>query len=96
MIFAGPRNNDYTILSITTVTKKVNPDSDYDIEVDPVKYPMLKLNKLSYIRTHKQTTVHKSSLTTQISDLKGAYEELYLDVLEKLEEFNNKTRDGAL
>ena len=96
LIIGGPRNNDYTVLPISTITKKQNLDLDYDIEISPQKYPLLNLNKVSYIRTHKQTTVHKASLTTQISDLKKEYEDLYLNVLEKLEDFNSKIMNDAL
>lgn len=96
LIIGGPRNNDYTVLPISTVTRKANLDTDYDIEVDPAKYPLLNLDKLSYIRTHKQTTVHTASLTTQVSDLRASYEELYLTVLAKLEEYNNGILDNAL
>ncbi len=39
--------------------------------VDVTKYPKLNLLKNCYIRTHKQTIVHKASLTSQISDLKA-------------------------
>lgn len=63
---------------------------EYDIEVKPSKYPMLNLTQVSYIRTHKQTTIHRAALTSKIGNLKDTYEELYLTVLEKLEDFNNK------
>lgn len=96
LIIGGPRNNDFTVLPISTVTNKANLDADYDIEVDPQKYPLLNLNKICYVRTHKQTTVHRASLTTQIGNMRDDYEDLYLDVLGKLEEFNNKTLDAAL
>ena len=96
LIIGGPRNNDYTVLPISTVTKKTNLDADYDIEVEPTKYPLLNLNKVSYVGTHKQTTVHRASLTTQIGNMKDDYEDLYLNVLEKLEEFNNMTLNDAL
>lgn len=96
LIIGGPRNNDYTVLPISTVTKKVNLDADYDIEVNPAKYPLLNLNKICYVRTHKQTTVHRASLTTQIGNMKDDYEDLYLTVLEKLEEFNSNILNSAL
>jgi uncharacterized protein YifN (PemK superfamily) len=96
LIVSGPRNNDYTVLPISTVTKKANLDADYDIELDPLKYPLLNLNKVCYVRTHKQTTVHKASLTTQIGDMKCQYQDLYLQILQKLEEFNNFIMDNAL
>lgn len=78
------------------MSNKSNLDSDYDIEADPVKYPLLNLNKVSYIRTHKQTVVHQGALTTQIGDLKLHYEDLYLTVLGKLEDFNKHVMDTAL
>lgn len=96
LIVGGPRNNDYTVLPISRVTKKANLDLEYDLEVDPTKYPLLHLNEISYVRVHKQTTVHKASLTSVIGDMKGEYEDLYLNVLEKLEEFNKTTLDHAL
>ena len=96
LIIGGPRNNDYTILPISTVSKKENLDMDYDIKVEPGVYPLLNLTQVSYIRTHKQTTVHRAALTSQIGDLKESYTELYLKVLEKLEEFNKNTLNNAL
>ena len=96
LIIGGPRNNDYTVLPISTVTKKANLDSEYDLEINPANYPLLHLEKLSYVRVHKQTTVHKVSLTSLIGDMKTEYADLYLNVLEKLEEFNKITIDNAL
>ena len=96
LIIGGPRNNDYTVLPISTVTKKANLDSEYDLEINPANYPLLHLDKLSYVRVHKQTTVHKVSLTSLIGDMKTEYADLYLNVLEKLEEFNKITLDNAL
>ena len=96
LIIGGPRNNDYTVLPISTVTKKANLDSEYDLEINPANYPLLHLDKLSYVRVHKQTTVHIVSLTSFIGDMKSEYADLYLNVLEKLEEFNKGTIDRAL
>ena len=96
LIIGGPRNNDYTVLPISTVTKKANLDSEYDLEINPANYPLLHLDKLSYVRVHKQTTVHKVSLTSLIGDMKTEYADLYLNVLEKLEEFNKIPIDNAL
>lgn len=96
LIISGPRNNDYTVLPISTVTRREHIDSEYDIKVEPIKYPKLNLHRISYIRTHKQTTVHQASLTREISDLKAEYEDLYLSVLEKLENFNKLVLKNAL
>ena len=84
LIINGPRNNDYTVLPVSTVTHTEHIDSEYDVRVEPDKYPKLNLNRISYIRTHKQTTVHRE------------YEDLYLSVLEKLESFNKMVMENAL
>ena len=39
LIISGPRNNDYTVLPVSTVSIKKNLDPIYDVEVDPAKYP---------------------------------------------------------
>lgn len=69
LIIGGPRNNDFTVLPVSTVTRAEHIDSDYDVKVEPDKYPKLNLNRISYIRTHKQTTVHRASLTREIGEL---------------------------
>lgn len=96
LIIGGPRNNDFTVLPVSTITRAEHIDSDYDVKVEPDKYPKLNLNRISYIRTHKQTTVHRASLTGEIGDLKMEYEDLYLLVLEKLESFNKTVMNNAL
>ena len=96
LIIGGPRNNDYTILPVSTVSNRRNLDPDYDVEIDPARYPLLHLNKLSYSRTHKQTTVHKASLTSPIGDLMADYRELYLEVLGRLEQFNQNILERAM
>lgn len=95
LILSGPRNNDYTILPVSTISHKENIDQEYDVKVEPNAYPKLNLARTSYIRTHKQTTVHQASLVKEISDLKAEYEDLYLVVLEKLEDFNKMVMDHA-
>lgn len=96
LIIGGPRNNDYTVLPVSTITHKEHIDSEYDVPVDPSDYPKLNLAKISYIRTHKQITVHQGSLVREISDLKAEYEDLYLKVLEKLEDFNKMIMNNAI
>ena len=98
LILSSTRNNDYTILPISTITNKVNMDTDYDIKIDPVSYPKLKLKQISYVRTHKRTFIHQASIDRNnvIGDLKKDYEELFLKILEKVQEFDNKVIDDAL
>ena len=96
LVISGPRNNDYTVLPISTITKRENLDLEYDIEIIPEEYPMLNLNKECYVRTHKQTTFHRANFTKLIGDMKTNYSDLYISILEKVEEFNNKIMDDAL
>ena len=98
LILSSTRNNDYTILPISTITNKVNMDTDYDIKIDSVSYPKLKLKQISYVRTHKRTFIHQASIDRNnvIGDLKKDYEELFLKILEKVQEFDNKVIDDAL
>ena len=98
LILSSTRNNDYTILPISTITNKVNMDTDYDIKIDPVSYPKLKLKQISYVRTHKRTFIHQASIDRNnvIGDLKKDYEELFLKILEKVQEFDNKVINDAL
>lgn len=95
LIIGEAINNDYTILPVSTITKKENIDIYYDIAIDPKKYPKLNLDKYSYIRTHKQTVIYKDMIKGEISDLKEEYLEIYSDILNKLKEFNIKLIEKA-
>lgn len=88
LIIGGLISNDYTALPISTVTKRENLHFIYDIKVEPILYPRLKLNKDSFIRVHKQTIIHQAAISYKISNLKTEYPDLYLLVLERLSEYN--------
>ena len=87
---------DYVVLPISRVTKSANISAEYDIPVIPSQYPLLNLKALSYIRVHKQTTIHSASIDKMISDMKSNYLDLYLSVLTKLEQYNNTLMTNAL
>lgn len=96
LIIGDARNNDYTVLPISTVTRKANLDDVYDIEIDVVKYQKLCLPKNCYVRSHKQTIVHKASVTSCIGNMKTDYPDLFLLVMQKWEQFNNYVLEKAL
>ena len=96
LIIAKADSQDYVLLPVSTITRQWNVDPVYDIEVDPSVYPLLGLNKRSYIRTHKQTVVHGAEIGKFIGDLKGTYSELYLEVLTKREQFSAEITKQAL
>lgn len=95
LVIGGLLNNDYTVLPISTISKRENRHPFYDVEVDPIYYPRLRLNKVSFVRTHKQTVIHRAAIIHQISDLKNEYPELYGDILEKLSEYNKILMNDA-
>ena len=88
-------SNDYTVLPISTVSKRENLHFFYDIKVEPMLYPRLRLNKESFIRAHKQTTVHRAAVVRKISNLKTEYPDLYSLVLERLSEYNTNLVSNA-
>lgn len=96
LVLAKADGDDFIILPISTITKKQNINPIYDVAIDPLKYPKLNLNRLSYVRTHKQTVVHRSSLIGEIGDISNNYQELYLEILLKRENFSNEVTAQAL
>lgn len=95
LIIGGLLNNDYTVLPISTVSKRENLHFFYDIKVEPMLYPRLRLSKESFIRVHKQTTVHQTAVVRKISNLKVEYPDLYSLVLEGLSEYNTNLMSNA-
>lgn len=96
LVLAKADADDYVVLPVSSISIKVNIDPVYDVEIDPAQYPKLNLKKVSYVRTHKQTIVHRADLHDEISDLKAEYEELYLKILEKRETFSDSITQQAL
>ena len=64
--------------------------------MNPEKYPDLKLKKVSYIRTHKQTIVHRAEILGTISSLKEDYKDLYEKVIETWSEFQYEVLNESL
>ncbi len=96
LIIAKADKKDYVVLPISTITIKDNLVLEYDIEIEPTKYPKLNLQKISYVRTHKQTIIHSAEIGDFIGDMKNNYEELFLEILEKREKFSKSITNQAL
>lgn len=95
LIIAGPRNNDYTILPISSVSISSNIDTKYDIKIDPKQYPKLKLRKISYIRAHKAATVHKAEILKTVVNMKLLENNLYTCVIKKYEQWIKEIINNA-
>ena len=91
LILSDMRNNDFTVLPISTISKPQNIDIEYDIELNPQIYQKINLNKVSYISTHKRVYLHQANIdkTKILGDIKSNYPDLFLEILEKMEKFNN-------
>lgn len=96
LVLAQADMEDYVILPVSSISIKTNIDPVYDVEIDPRLYPKLNLQKVSYVRTHKQTVVHRANLGGEIGDLKAEYEDLFLEILSKLDEFNKSIMNQVL
>lgn len=96
MIILGQADSsDYVTLPVSKVSIKENIDDEYDLEIVCDEYPLLNLNCTSYIRTHKQTITNRNGLRTIIS-VKDTYPELWLSILQKIEDFQKKIIDHGL
>lgn len=96
LIIGKADSGDYNVLPVSRVTNKQYLDPDYDIPLIKAAYPLLNLSCDSFVRVHKQTTVNKNSITSQISDLKNDYPELFEQVMSKLKEYNDKLYTNAV
>ena len=96
LVIAQADTQDYVALPVSSITRRYNIDPIYDIEVIPSVYPMLNLDNVSYIRTHKQTIVHMGEIGKKIGDLRNDYPDLFLEVLSKREQFSNEITRQAL
>lgn len=96
LIISEPRNNDYIVLPLSTISNSSNIDNEYDIKIDPQKYPSLNLAKISYVRTHKSFAIHEKELIKEIANLKELEPNLYSDILSKHEQWTKKVIIEAL
>lgn len=96
LIIAKADDTDYVVLPVSSITRRENVNALYDVEVDPAVYPLLGLRNLSFVRTHKQTIANLASIGDMIGDMKGSYEDLYLEILEKRAEFSKNISDQAI
>ncbi len=86
LIVAGPQENDYIVLPISTITMRNNLNAYYDLLISPPKRAVLNLSRECFIRTHKQLPVHSASLVKQLGDMRADAPDLYLDAIAKMEE----------
>ena len=96
LVLAKAHSDAYVVLPVSSISIRANIDPVYDVEIDPSLYPKLNLTHISYVRTHKQTIVHRANLRDEIGDLKSEYEDLYIEILEKRETLSSSITQQAL
>lgn len=94
LILHGPLNGDYTVLPISTLKNPKDRNADFDIQIDPADFPNLGLHDVSFIRIHKQTTVHQNEKYKLIGDMKKEYPQKFQEVLDKLDDFNKMVKNS--
>ena len=98
LVLKSPENDDYVVLPISTIPNRINVNPTYDIEIDPAKFSKINLTRISYIRTHRMVSIPIQQIDSSIiiGDLKSDYEELFLRIVEKVEQFHNEIMEGLL
>lgn len=96
LIIGKADNKDYVVLPLSTITKQNKRDMYFDLEITSAKYPALQLTRTSYVRMHKQLTVHNSQIYTEIAELKKFYPDFFREILAKVKEFQQTLQDEAM
>lgn len=95
LVIGQADNTDFVTLPISKVSHRENVDIEYDVVIQISDYPLMNLRFDSFIRTHKQTITNKSSIIRQVVNVKEEYQDLWLDILSKVEIFQrNLTNTG--
>lgn len=95
LVIGQADNTDFVTLPISKVSHRENVDIEYDVAIPISDYPLMNLRFDSFIRTHKQTITNKSSIIRQVVNVKEEYQDLWLDILSKVEIFQrNLTNTG--
>ena len=96
LIIGKADETDYVVLPISRVTNSMYIHSEYDIAIDLEEVPLMKLIQRSYIRVHKVTIINQRELDKEIVDFKENYEDRFIDIISKFEEFSKSIIDKAL
>ena len=84
------------VLPISTIRKKRYVNRKYDIFIDSILHAELGLNKDCYIRTNKQSYVHRQLITKVISSLKHHDPAVFYDALMRTRSYNTRIISDGL
>lgn len=89
LIIGRANGDDFIALPLSTVRKKQYLDKKYDVEIDPLECPELKLYKRGYVHTNKRMVVNYRQIDDFIGSMRAANVELYMKILNKSRQFDN-------
>lgn len=82
---------DLTVLPISTIPRRKNINSTYDIFIDISIYNKLSLKRNCFCRTNKVSTVHSGELTASaMGNIKIDYPKLYSEIITKFKVFTDE------
>ena len=96
LIIGKPDDDDLTVLPISTIRKKRYVNRKYDIFIDSNLHAELGLNKDCYIRTNKQSYVHRQLITKVISSLKHHDPAMFYDALMRTRSYSTRIISDGL
>lgn len=96
LVIGEADSSDYITLPISKISHSENVDIEYDISVKIAEYPLMQLRFDSYVRTHKQTVTNKAAITRNIINVKEEYQDLWIEILSKVEDFQRKLTSAGL
>lgn len=96
LIIGQADSKDYVVLPISRVTNQNHIDNYYDIKLEPADFPLMNLTQKSFVRTHKQMVINLGELVKEILDFRLEYEEVYLTILTRVEEFQKTLITNAM
>lgn len=85
------KDHEYAILPISSSLDMAHYDTYFDTYLQVKDFPLLKLHRNSYIRSHKQTIAYETNIDFRrcLGDLKKDYPCTYNIILQKVHEFDN-------
>ena len=96
LVIGQPDATDYTVLPLSTIGIKANVHKVFDVEINPAVYPLTRLNRTCYIRTHKSANISRSAIESCLCNLKAVYPNLFLDILVLFEDYCKSLSFDAL
>lgn len=90
-------DTEYVVLPVSPLINQAHYQKDYDVLLKKEKLNRSNLNRNSYVRTHKRTVMYKAEIdfTKCIVDLKNDNDNIFKEIICKMEKYDKKLADLA-